>query len=48
MGKCHELKLFSTEIDLKKLSNYPKQENEHNALSDAHFCYNFHKFLENI
>lgn len=28
--------------------NYPKQTNEHNALSDAHFNYNLYKFLNTL
>jgi hypothetical protein len=36
---------------INKMSNhldYPKQTNEHNALSDAHFNYNLYKFLNTL
>jgi hypothetical protein len=33
---------------IKNITNYPKQTNEHNALSDAHFNYNLYKFLQTI
>ena len=34
--------------ELKNLGNYPKQKNEHNALSDAKWNYELYKFLESI
>ena len=34
--------------DITKLPNYPKQTNEHNALSAAHFNYNLYKFLNTL
>lgn len=34
--------------DITKLPNYPKQINEHNALSDAIFCRNLYKFLNTL
>lgn len=45
---CFENKLFSIEDDLKLLSNYPKQENEHNALDDAQWNFKLFKFLETV
>lgn len=33
---------------LKTHANYPKQENEHNALDDAKWNYKLHKFLKSI
>lgn len=39
-----ELGLTSLKLDPR----YPKQTNEHNALSDAHFNYNLYKFLQTI
>ena len=36
------------EINIKEHPNYPKQNNEHNALSDAYFNYNLYKFLQTI
>lgn len=39
---------FSVEIDLKKSSNYPKQDNEHNALNDAKWNKELYEFLETI
>ena len=33
---------------LKDLSGYPKQENEHNALADARFNRDLHKFLKTV
>jgi hypothetical protein len=35
-------------IHLKNHSNYPKQTNEHNALSDARFNFKLHKFLQSF
>ena len=34
--------------DIKKLPNYPKQTNEHNALSDARWNYELYKFLNRL
>ena len=34
--------------DLKNDSNYPKQNNEHNALSDARWNYELYKFLNTL
>jgi hypothetical protein len=34
--------------DIKKLPNYPKQTNEHNALADSKFAYELYKFLKTI
>lgn len=45
---CVENNLFSIEDDLKLLSNYPKQGNEHNALDDAQWNFKLFKFLETI
>lgn len=45
---CKNLNLYSSEIDLKSLSNYPKQEYGHNALSDAKWNSKLHKFLTEI
>ncbi len=45
---CFENKLFSIEDDLKLLSNYPKQDNEHNALDDAQWNFKLFKFLETV
>ncbi len=39
-------KIYSVEVDLKKLSTYPEQENEHNALSDAKWNLELYKFLQ--
>lgn len=33
---------------IKMSEDYPKQTNEHNALSDAHFNYNLYKFLNTL
>jgi hypothetical protein len=33
---------------MKNRNDYPKQTNEHNALSDAHFCRDLYKFLQAI
>jgi len=43
-----ENNLYSSEIDLKNLSNYPKQTNEHNALADAKWNFELYKFLQSI
>jgi len=45
---CLNNKLYSVEQDLKCLSNYPKQENEHNALEDAKWNKKLHEFLKSI
>lgn len=45
---CFERKLFSIEDDIKLLSNYPKQENEHNALQDALWNKQLFEFLETL
>jgi len=45
---CLSNKLYSVEQDLKCLSNYPKQENEHNALEDAKWNKKLHEFLKSI
>lgn len=37
-----------TELNLKKWDSYPKQENEHNALSDARWHKKLHEFLKLI
>ncbi len=42
------LNLYSVEIDIKDLSNYPKQENEHNALADARWNKKLFEFLNNL
>ena len=34
--------------DIKKLPNYPKQTNEHNALSDAKWNFELYKFLQKL
>lgn len=34
--------------DVKKLPNYPKQENEHNALADAKWNKSLYEFIKNI
>ena len=34
--------------DLKRFSEYPKQENEHNALADARWNKRLHEFLNNL
>lgn len=39
---------YSIEVDLTKLSNYPLQENEHNALEDAKWNFKLYKFLQEI
>ena len=33
---------------LKKHSKYPKQTNEHNALADARWTFELHKFLNEL
>ena len=43
LGQVKELYL-----DLKNHSKYPKQENEHNALSDARWNKKLHEFLNNL
>lgn len=43
MNKC-----FSSEVDLKRMSNYPKQINEHNAMNDAIWNYELYKFLQTV
>jgi hypothetical protein len=45
---CKRLKLFAVEVDVKNLSNYPKQTNEHNALSDARWNKELHEFLNKL
>lgn len=35
-------------FDCKKLPNYPKQTNEHNALADARWNYELYKFLQSL
>ena len=35
-------------MDLKKHTHYPKQVNYHNALQDAIFCKNLHKFINSL
>jgi len=44
------LRLFDGKLvnDIKKLPNYPKQTNEHNALSDARFNFELYKFLQKL
>jgi len=44
------LSLFDGKLvnDIKKLPNYPKQTNEHNALSDARFNFELYKFLQQL
>ena len=40
---------FDSKLDaIKSCKDYPKQTNEHNALSDAHFNYNLYKFLNTL
>ena len=40
---------FNEQLDyLKKQEDYPKQTNEHNALSDARFNYELYKFLNTL
>jgi len=41
-------KLGKTITSIKELPNYPKQTNEHNALADAHFNKELHKFLQSL
>lgn len=48
MSICQNLKLFSSEIDLKMLSNYPKQENLHSAIHDARWNRQFYEFLNKV
>lgn len=43
-----ENKLFSTEIRLKDLSNYPKQTNEHSSIHDARWIKQLHEFLNKL
>lgn len=43
-----EVKGLELNLDLKNHPNYPKQENEHNALADAKFSKDLHYFLNNI
>jgi len=45
---CLDNKLFSIEDNLKSLSNYPKQTNEHNALDDAKWNFELYKFLNSL
>lgn len=45
---CYQNKEYSVEVDLKNLSSYPKQENEHNALDDAKWNKKLFKFLQTI
>jgi len=52
---CNDLKQCFDELDiksqmngLKNLHNYPKQENEHNALEDACWNKKLHEFLNNL
>ena len=54
-NKADRLRLPNTELSkeqmiktIKGAANYPKQTNEHNALSDAHFNYNLYKFLDTL
>ena len=47
--KSIRLMNFNEQLDyLKKQKDYPKQTNEHNALADAIFCRDLHKFLNNL
>jgi len=48
LDSCMKEKRFSVEINLKSLSDYPKQTNEHNALSDAQFNFELYKFLQQL
>jgi hypothetical protein len=45
---CKRQKFYSVEIDLKNLSSYPQQNNEHNALDDAKWNMELHKFLNKL
>ena len=54
---CHDLKqtldekcaiLNETPLTIKELNGYPKQSNEHNALSDAKWNFELYKFLQTI
>lgn len=48
MTYCMDKKLYSSEIDLKNLSNYPKQSNEHIAINDAIWNKELYKFLQTL
>jgi len=45
---CLSNKLYSVEQNLKCLSNYTTQENEHDALDDAKWNKRLHEFLKSI
>ena len=48
---CRDLKQMYDELnrpDLKSYPNYPKQDNEHNALADAEWNLELYKFISNI
>jgi hypothetical protein len=45
---CADNNLFSVELSLKDLSNYPTQKGEHSALADAKWNYELYKFLQNL
>lgn len=45
---CKKNRLFSVEVRLKDLSNYPKQENEHSAIDDAEWNKKLYDFLLNF
>ena len=54
-NKADRLRLPNTELSkeqmietIKSTANYPKQTNEHNALSDARWNYELYKFLNKI
>lgn len=46
MAFCANRKLYSCEIDLSKLSNYPTHENEHSAIDDARWNKKLYDFLQ--
>ena len=35
-------------VELRNMSNYPKQENEHNALDDAKWNFKLFQFLQGV
>lgn len=50
MEKTRNIPLTKLHVSniLKREGTYPKQENEHNAISDARWNKKLHEFLENI
>ena len=43
-----KLEFSEGKMSIKQLSNYPKQDNEHNALDDAKWNYELYKFLKSL